>query len=266
MTMLAAAVVLSVLQADPAAGLLVLGRQGMPNDELKKALATVDAELQRAGVEALTVEETAKRLKAAGAPDVTTCGGKPACLAGLGSRLSLPWLVTVSVTKLGRDRAWVLEAVDVKASATGAREEWLDETNGDVSEPAARFSGRLSKSMKPADVPVVAKLDPPPPPPLDPPLVATTPVEPAPSGKVLPKVLLVSAGVAAVGAVVLGIASGSTASRLGMTRMSSDGRPLSDLTFSEAQGLAGTANGLTGAAIGAGVLAAGLGVGTVLTW
>ncbi|MCU0699616.1 MAG: hypothetical protein MUC96_24165 [Myxococcaceae bacterium] len=264
MSMLAATVVLSVLQADPA-GLLVLSRQGLPNDELRKALITVDAELQRAGVVALTAEETSKRLKAAGAAEATSCGGKPACLAALGTRLNTSWLVTVSVTKLGRDRAWVLEAIDVKAGTAGAREEWLDETNGDVSEPAARFAGRLSKSMKPTDAPMVAKLDPPPPPPLDPPLVTATP-EPTPSGKVLPKVLLVGAGVAVVGTVVLAIAAASTSNQLGMTTQGPGNVKLSMYTAAEAQALASTANGLTGAAIGAGVIAAGLGVGTALTW
>ncbi|MDX2010275.1 MAG: hypothetical protein SFW67_08800 [Myxococcaceae bacterium] len=264
MTMLAAAVVLSVLQADPV-GLLVLGRQGMPNDELKKAFATLDAELQRAGVEALTVEETTRRLKAGGGADATSCGGKPACLAALGAKLNTLWLVTVSVTKLGRDRAWVLEAIDVKAGTAGAREEWLDETTGDISEPAARFAVRLAKSMKPADAPVVARLDPPPPPPVQPPLVTATP-EPGPPTRVLPKVLLVGAGVAAVGSVVLAVVAASTSSQLGMTTTGPGGQRLSPWTATEADRLASTANGLTGAAIGAGVVAAGLGVGTALTW
>jgi hypothetical protein len=265
MTMLTTAMLIAVLEAEPT-GFVVLARQGVPNEELKRALATLDAELARAGVEAWTVEETSKRLKAAGGGDAASCNGKTACLAALGVKLQVAWLVTVSVTKLGRDRAWVLEAVDVKASAPGAREEWLDETNTDISESAARFSSRLSKSMKPADVPVVAKLEPPPPP-VQPPLVSSTP-EPAPSGKVLPKVLVVGAGLAGAAAIGLAIGAASASSQLGLT---SEGRgpnmePLSRWTAMEAANLVAASNGFTVGAIIAAVVGLGLGVGTVLTW
>jgi hypothetical protein len=245
----------------------VLARQGVPNEELKKALVTLDTELARAGVAVWTVDETSKRLKAAGGGDAAGCAGKTACLAALGVKLQVAWLVTVSVTKLGRDRAWVLEAVDVKASAPGAREEWLDETNADISESAARFSSRLSKSMKPADVPVVATLEPPPPPPVEPPLRTSTPA-PASGGKVLPKVLLVGAGLAGAAAIGLAIGAASASSQLGLTSpgMGPNMEPLSRWTAMEAANLAATSNGFTVGAIIAAVVGLGLGVGTVLTW
>lgn len=253
-------VMLAVLSADPTA-VVVQSRSGLSVDEFKKATSIIDAELARVA-EAWSLEETQKRLKAAGLGDASTCGGKQACLLELSKKLQARFVVLLSVSKVGRDRAWALAAFDVASGNLLAREDWLDEVNADVSVPVVRFADRLAPLVKPIqkDAPVVTKLDPQPPPP--PPLVV---VEPAAS-KPLPKVLLIGAGVAAAAAVGLAIGSVVTAGQLNQVTPGPDGLKLSSMTATQAQNTASTANALTGAAIASGVVAAGLGTGAVLTW
>lgn len=250
----------AVLSADPTA-IVVQARAGLSADEFKKATTVIDAELSRVA-EAWSLEDTQKRLKAAGLGDASTCGGKQACLLELSKKVQARFVVLLSVSKVGRDRAWALAAFDVANGNQLAREDWLDESNGDVSVPVVRFADRLAPLVKPVqkDAPVVAKLDPQPPPP--PPLVV---VEPAPS-KPLPKILLIGAGVAAAAAVGLAIGSAVTAGQLNQVTTGPDGLKLSTMTAAQAQNAASTANGLTGAAIASGVVAAGLGTGAILTW
>ncbi len=241
----------------------------MPADELKKGLEAIATELKRAGVTALSADESVKRLKAAGAADPSICGGKPACLAALASKVGASWVVTVSVTKLGRDRAWVLEAIDGKLSASSVREEWLDETNGDVAGPASSFSARLGAAMKPKDLPVEVKLEPAPPQPPPPPPVTSPPlvlVDTPASSKVAPRVLLVGASVAVLVAVGLGIGAATTSATLNRTTEGPNGVRLSALTEPEAERLRGTTDALTASSVAAGILGAGLGVGAALTW
>ncbi|MBM4778659.1 MAG: hypothetical protein GQE15_13225 [Archangiaceae bacterium] len=250
----------AVLSAEPTA-VLVQARSGISVDEFKKATTVIDAELSRVG-DAWSLEDTQKRLKAAGLGDASTCGGKQACLLELSKKLQARFVVLLSVSKVGRDRAWALAGFDVASGSLLAREDWLDETNGDVSVPVVRFADRLAPLVKPVqkDAPVVAKLDPQPPPP--PPLVV---VEPAAS-KPLPKILLIGAGVAAAAAVGLAIGSAVTAGQLNQVTTGPDGLKLSSMTAAQAQTTASTANALTGAAIASGVVAAGLGTGAILTW
>lgn len=251
----------AVLSAEPTA-IVVQARTGLSVDEFKKATSVIDSELSRVA-EAWSLDETQKRLKAASLPDASTCAGKQACLLELSKKLQARYVVLLSVSKVGRDRAWALAAFDVSNGAQLAREDWLDETNGDVSAPVVRFADRLAPLVKPAqkDAPVVTKLDPQPPPP--PPLVVVT--EPPPS-KPLPKVLLIGAGVAAAAAIGLAVGSAATAAPLNQVMTGPDGLKLSPLTAAQAQSAASTANALTGAAIASGVVALGLGTGAVLTW
>lgn len=249
------------LAADPAA-VFVQARTGFSGDELKKALATIDAELTRAG-DVWTIDETTKRLKAAGLADTTTCGGKQQCLLDAAKRLQVKWMVTISASKVGRDRAWALAAFVVDSGAQLAREEWLDETNADVSGPTTTFANRLAPLIKPKDAPVAVKLDPPPPP-IEKPTVVEAPVEPP--SRPLPRVLLVAAAVAGAAAVGLAVGSALNTGALNQTTTTPEGLKLSPHTASQAQGLAATSNALTGAAIASGAVAAGLGVGAILTW
>lgn len=251
----------AVLSADPTA-IVVQARAGLSVDEFKKATTVIDAELSRVA-EAWSLEDTQKRLKAAGLADASTCGGKQACLLELSKKLQARFVVLLSVSKVGRDRAWALAAFEVASGNQLAREDWLDETNGDVSVPVVRFADRLAPLVKPVqkDAPVVAKLDPQPPPP--PPLVV---VEPAAASKPLPKILLIGAGVAAAAAIGLAIGSVVTAGQLNQVTTGPDGLKLSTMTAAQAQSTASTANTLTGAAIASGVVAAGLGTGAILTW
>lgn len=250
----------AVLSADPTA-IVVQARAGVSVDEFKKATTVIDAELSRVA-EAWSLDETQKRLKAAGLGDASTCSGKQPCLLELARKLQSRFVVLLSVSKVGRDRAWALAAFDVANGNQLAREDWLDETNGDISVPVVRFADRLAPLVKPVqkDAPVVAKLDPQPQPP--PPMVV---VEPTPS-KPLPKILLIGAGVAAAAAVGLAIGSAVTAGQLNQVTPGPDGLKLSSMTAAQAQSTASTANALTGAAIASGVVAAGLGTGAVLTW
>lgn len=250
----------AVLSADPTA-IVVQARAGLTADEFKKATTVIDTELSRVA-EAWSLEDTQKRLKAAGLGDASTCGGKQACLLELSKKVQARFVVLLSVSKVGRDRAWALAAFDVANGSQLAREDWLDESNGDVSGPVVRFADRLAPLVKPVqkDAPVVAKLDPQPPPP--PPLVVVEPV----ASKPLPKILLIGAGVAAAAAVGLAIGSVVTAGQLNQVTTGPDGLKLSSMTAAQAQSTASTANGLTGAAIASGVVAAGLGTGAILTW
>jgi hypothetical protein len=259
--MLLSAALSVALNIDPS-GVLLLSRQGLTNDELKRALGTLDAELTRAGAPCAPTEETTRQLKVAGAADPSTCAGKSACLIGLVSKLKLGWLVTVSVSKLGNDRAWVVEAHDVAKGTTVAREDWLDETNADVSEPTARIAAKLAKLIKASDAPVATKLEPAPVIVSAP--VITQPIEPA--ANVLPKVLLVGAGVAGAAAIGLAIGAGATAGDLARTQPGPDNLKLSPYTPKQAQDLADTSNALSAGAIIAGVVAAGLGAGAYFTW
>jgi len=258
--MLVFATLLSVMSAEPAA-VMVQSRSGMAADELKKALITIDAELSHlAGV--WTADETQKRLKAAGQPDGVACAGKLPCLLDLATKVKARWLVTVSVSKIGRDRAWALAAFESASGTQLAVEEWLDESNGDVSVPVSNFVKRLAPLMAVKDVPVAVKLDPTPPPPAPEPAPAVV----AEASRPLPKVLLVSGAVVAAVAVGLAVGASVTAAPLNQVTTTPDGRTLSPLSQAEATQRAATANTFTGAAIAAGVVAAGLGVGAVLTW
>ncbi|MBL8921328.1 MAG: hypothetical protein JNJ54_20885 [Myxococcaceae bacterium] len=251
------------IAAEPTA-LFVQARTGVGGEELKRALTTLDTELIRAG-DVWTIDETARRLKAAGVPDATTCGGKLQCLLDAGKRVQAKWVVTISASKVGRDRAWALAAFVVESGAQLAREEWLDETNADVTGPVTAFANRLAPLIKPKDAPVVAVLEPPPPPPIEKPVLVEAAVEPA--SRPLPKVLLVAAAVAGAAAVGLAIASGVNTGTLNQVAQTTpEGLRLSPHSTSQAQALAGTSNALTGAAIASGVVAAGLGVGAMLTW
>lgn len=259
--MLLTATLASLLAADPTV-VFIQARSGLPAEEFKKALTVIDAELARAG-NVWTTDESTKRLKAAGSPDASTCGGKQQCLLDAAKKLQARWMITISASKVGRDRAWALAAFEVKTGAELAREEWLDESTSDVTQPAATFTNRLAPLIKPKDVPVVAKLEPPPPP-VEKPLVVEAPATPA--SRPLPKVLLIAACVA--GAAAIGLAAGSAVNTgtLNQTTTSPEGLRLSPHTTSQAETLVSTSNALTGAAIASGVVAAGLGVGAVLTW
>lgn len=260
--MVLSTVLAAALAVDPTA-VFIQARTGFSGDELKKALATLDVELARAG-EVWTIDETARRLKAAGLPDATTCGGKQQCLLDAAKKVQAKYMVTIAASKVGRDRAWALAAFTVDTGAQLAREEWLDETNADVTGPASTFVTRLAPLLKPKDAPVVAKLEPTPPPKSDPPVVVQAPVEPA--SRPLPKVLLVAAAVAGAAAVGLAVGSAVNTGALNQTTTTPDGLRLSPHTASQAQALAGTSNALTGAAIASAAVAAGLGVGAILTW
>ncbi|MDP3237725.1 MAG: hypothetical protein Q8N26_33360 [Myxococcales bacterium] len=256
--MLLFASLLSVLSADPTA-VMVQSRSGMAPDELKKALTTLDVELARLPG-AWSLDETQERLKAVPA-DASSCAGKLPCLLDLATKVKARWLVTVSVSKIGRDRAWALAAVESVTGTQLTAEEWLDETNADISAPVSSFVKRLAPLLVVKDAPVAVKLDPTPPPP---------PPEPGPAvvaeaSRPLPKVLVISGAVVAAVAVGLAVGAGVTAAPLNQVT-TSGGLTLSSLTKSEADQLKQTANTLTGAAIAAGVVAAGLGVGAVLTW
>lgn len=256
--MLVFASLLSVLSADPTA-VMVQSRSGMAPDELKKALTTLDVELALLPG-AWSIDETQKRLKAVPA-DTASCAGKLPCLLDLATKVKARWLVTVSVSKIGRDRAWALAAVESVSGTQLAVEEWLDETNADVSAPVSSFVKRLTPLLVVKDAPVAVKLDPTPPPP---------PPEPGPAvvaeaSRPLPKVLVISGAVVAAVAVGLAVGAGVTAAPLNQVT-TSGGLTLSSLTKSEADQRKQTADTLTGAAIAAGVVAAGLGVGAVLTW
>lgn len=258
--MLVFASLLSVLSADPTA-VMVQSRSGMPPEELKKALTTLDVELARLPG-AWSLDETQKRLKAVPA-DSSSCAGKLPCLLDLATKVKARWLVTVSVSKIGRDRAWALAAVESVSGTQLTVEEWLDETNADVSAPVSSFVKRLTPLLVAKDAPVAVKLDPTPPPP---------PPEPNPavvaeaSSRPLPKVLLISGAVVAAVAVGLAVGSVVTAAPLNQITTTPEGLRLSSLSQAEATQRSATANTLTGAAIAAGVVAAGLGVGAVLTW
>lgn len=257
--MLVFASLLSVLSADPTA-VMVQSRSGMAPDELKKALTTLDVELARLPG-AWSLDETQKRLKAVPA-DTSSCAGKLPCLLDLATKVKARWVVTVSVSKIGRDRAWALAAVESVSGTQLAVEEWLDETNADVSAPVASFVKRLTPLLVAKDTPVAVKLDPtpPPPPPVPEPAVVAVASRP------LPKVLLISGAVVAAVAVGLAVGASVTAAPLNQVTTTPEGLRLSSLSQAEATQRAGTANTLTGAAVAAGVIAAGLGVGAVLTW
>lgn len=263
--MLLATVVVLSLNVDPS-GVLLLNRQGLGNEELKKALNTLDAELTRAGVPAWQTEETSKQLKTAGASEPSTCAGKPPCLVGLAAKANLPWLVTVSVSRLGKDRAWVVEILDVKKGVSVGREDWLDETNADISAPASRLATRLATVLRPPDVPVATVVEPTPKvvPVAPPPAIIVT--QPAPAQKTLPIVLLVGSGVAAAAAIGLAVGSGVTHGRLLSDQKTSGDLKLSNYTTTQANELLATTNTLTGLAIASGLVAAGLGVGAIFTF
>lgn len=250
---------LSVLSADPTA-VMVQSRSGMAPDELKKALTTLDVELARLPG-AWSLDETQKRLKAVPA-DTSSCAGKLPCLLDLATKVKARWLVTVSVSKIGRDRAWALAAVESVSGTQLTVEEWLDETNADVSAPVSSFVKRLTPLLVVKDAPVAVKLEPTPPPPPPEPEPAVVAVASRP----LPKVLLISGAVVAAVAVGLAVGASVTAAPLNQVTTTPGGLRLSSLSASEAEQLKQTANTLTGAAIAAGVVAAGLGVGAVLTW
>lgn len=258
--MLVFATLLSVLSAEPTA-VMVQSRSGMAAEELKKALTTIDAELSHvAGL--WTLDETQKRLKAVGLSDGVACAGKMPCLLDLATKVKARWLVTVSVSKIGRDRAWALAAVESASGTQLAVEEWLDESNGDIGAPVSSFVKRLAPLVAVKDAPVAVTLDPTPPPPPPEPVPAVV----AQASRPLPKVLLISGAVVAAVAVGLAVGASVTAAPLNQVTTTPDGQRLSSLSQTEATQRASNANALTGAAIAAGVVAAGLGVGAVVTW
>lgn len=262
--MMLATLVTLTLHVDPTA-VLVLDRQGLGNDELRKALSTLDAELTRAGVPAWQTEETTKQLKTAGAAEPSTCAGKAPCLVGLATKANLPWLITVSVSKLGKDRAWVVELLEVKKGVSVAREDWLDETNADISAPAARLAAKVAQATHRSDAPLVVVVEPKSEPITNEPAPPTVVTQPA-SPKTVPIVLLVGAGVAAATAIGLAVGAVTTYGRLMSDQHTAGSLKLSDYTLAQADQLVGTTNVLTGLAIGFGVVAAGLGTGALFTF
>ena len=88
----------------------------------------------------------------------------------------------------------------------------------------------------------------------------------AEASRPLPKVLLISGAVIAAVAVGLAVGATITAAPLNQVTTTPEGLRLSSLSQAEATQRRDTANTLTGAAVAAGVVAAGLGVGAVLTW
>lgn len=264
-----AMVLAMVLGADPVA-VLVQSRSGLSQEDFKKASSALDDQLTKAVPSAWTLEDSARRLKVNGAPDAASCKGKMPCLVNLAARLNAPTLVALSVSVVGRDRAWVLAAFEVKTNTQLAREEWLDETGQDVTPSVQKFAERLAVVLKPAPPPTpplvtTPKETPPPVAGVTPqPPIVIAPVEPEPS-KVLPKVLLTSAAVTGTGALVTGILSIFFNAEAQRTVTVGNQR-ISLWTTDQAKGLVDTSNGLAVTAVVLAVVAAGLGVGTVLTW
>lgn len=252
------------LAAEPVTAVMVQARSGLSGEEFKKAVSLIEGRLAKSIPTLVRNDDLTRRLKAAGL-DPAGCAGKTPCLLSFVARLEVTTLITISVSKVGNDRAWALAGLDVKSGNQLVREDWLDETGQDISAPVSKFADRLSVLLAPPsppplipDTPVAAE------PVLVPVVVATA--EPAPTAsKPLPKILLVAASVAAAAAIGCGIFSLTTSAEAGRFNLVG-GMKLSVHTTEQAQVLLGTARTLTVSAIIAAVVAAGLGVGTVLTW
>jgi hypothetical protein len=249
--------ILTVFSAEPTA-VMVQSRSGIASEELRQALVAVDALLADvAGT--WTIDETRKHLKASGHSDAVSCAGKLRCLLGLAVELKARWLVTVSVSKIGRDRAWALAAYESTSGTQLTVEEWLDESNDDVGVPVSRFVKRLAPLLSAQDTPVVVKREPAP--------LPLRSHEPAPGApRLVPKVFAFSSVILAAIAMGLAIGAGVSASPLNHVTMTPEGLRLSSLSQDQATQRVAIANTLTGTAIASGVVAAALGVVAFVTW
>lgn len=255
------------------AAVLVGRRTSVSQAEAEAISQAVSAHLVAAKVP-LTLDADAARasLNKLGLKDASACTGRKACLTELGRQLSVAWVVALSLSQVGNDRALALELVRVADGVAVEKDALILAPGAKVSsEQVAGFASRALQHLTPPreDRPVVEVPAPP---------KALTPKEPPPatpivSAPVLPaqRSHVASFVLGGAGVVALGVATGLLVSGLN-TRAEAyrtselDGALRSPYPASEVQRRA-SAGGVQLGVAGA-LAAAGLGLGTaaVITW
>lgn len=185
----------------------------------------------------------------------TMCGEDVECLATLGKRASVAWVLAYGLGSAGKQTFFTAILIDVETGTQQQRIEIKAETKTmDVAAIAADTARRLFMGLEPrvAIVPPVVEA-PPPPPPIEEPKVVMLPLPPverARPARTAGIVTAVGAGVLGLGAGGLGIGAGVHFESLG--RLPATDRPSADSTQRILNGAADTTGGL---AICAGVAA-----------
>lgn len=234
-------VTLLSLSAAPQTAVVLAGSDGLQTQEVE----TIVTELSERLAPAWPVSESLKKL---GEKSVKLCRADATCLRGLASVAKVERLVVVEVTRVGRDRAWLIDAIAVGSGERLARLEWVDRQKDPFSARLGPLVDVLTPKPAPADAPVVTNLEPVQ---VAPPSVVAPP--PAASPSPARVAVFVGAGVAAAAAVGLLLGSALVGSRADARMTGANGLMLSPLTYSEAQSALGTSAGL---GVGGGVAAA----------
>lgn len=255
--MLSALLLLS-LTADPTSAVLLVRKTGVSATE---AAALTDKVAQQLVVPGLMpYAETQKQLAALGLKDATNCNGLVDCHAEVGKVLKVDYLVLVSVSQIASDQSLALELFKVAKSRVLENESVLLEKRGEVPRTqlesfAARVKKRFEVEARPGDAPTRTDLDPSKLPPKDEPLVST-----APAGKShVGSIVLVGAGVVAVGVGVGLLVHGLTQRAPLQGTLGADGFTRSELTGAQATQL----NDATSVELGVSGASGALGLGLI---
>lgn len=261
-------------EVKPATVVLVTRRTGVRPANATALAATCARGLEAAGVPvALEPRAALERLARRSVKDSASCRGRRACVAELGRQLEADFVVALTVSRRGAATEVGLELVRVADGAVVEKEGLLLPKKAPLE--VAAFAARVKAVLLPEPAP-------PPPPdarPVQPASDAPTevklvPEEPQPQAVAAPPAasaseprlfLLVGAGVAAAGAVVL--AAGLTQrSALERGTPGPDGRVRSSLTGAQAAAVNGSSSALLGTGAGALTVGVGLGAFAVFTW
>lgn len=268
----------SFLAAEPTAVVVLSRRVSLSFPAAAEMVAQSEALLKEGGAPLLPAAELGQRLSKLGLRDVTTCGGRSACIGEIGRQLEVDWLVLVSASRVAQDRSLALELFDVASRTVVDKESVLlprgVALKGELLQAFVdRIKARWPTSIKVPDFPLNPEVEPAsaslvpaagsePPPPMPP---LSLPLEEKPRDHTASWILGGAGALALVtSAVFLGL--GLVALDKVNAGQGSGDFKRSELTGSEAQKKAQTASlelALAGAGAGVGL---GLGTAAVVLW
>jgi hypothetical protein len=212
--------------------------------ELRKSLAD-------AGVASpLSPEQLQRKLLALGVKDAKSCDGKRPCAIELGRQLAVTTVISLSLAQISKDVSIYAEALRVSDGAKLADETWV--INADDAATAAQlfapFSVRVHDALAPREQapskpPEEAVAPPPPPPPPPAPSVTAPPPEvtaPPPAGHSRVPALLTGGATLVAGAAAIAFTVSAFADKSQLDART--GVMFPNITYSDAQALAASAN------------------------
>ncbi len=263
---------LTVSAAEPQAVVLVGRRTSLTQADANNLSQRISTYLTEARVPLrLDADGARAALGRLGLKDASACNGRKACLTELGRQLAAPWVITLSLSQVGVDRAVALELLRVEDGVVVEKEALIFPAKAELTaDQLTSFATKLRErlgAVPPADEP---KVEPPPVTPVltpEPPAVVVAPLLPPPpppeeKSRVAPVVLGI-AGVAALGAATALLVSGLSARH---EAFRTDELQRSPYSASEVQARAQGAAVQLGFAGGLAAAGLGLGAAAVISW